>query len=441
MKSDGITIPTGVANNMFALYGVYCSAYLLALVTIPYLSRVLGPATWGMVAAVQSFSACLLTGVEFGFTFSATREAARAREDRNALGDVLSAVQGAKLLLVLVSCGLALIVQQLLPLFRDHAEAFWWGVVWAVVQGSNLMWFFQSIERMRLVSILDFGIRVAAVAATFVLVHGPADAWRVLALQAAASFVSLLVSLGMAGKVASFRVPERAAMVRALRDGAATFVPRNASALYTAGNTFLLGFFARPEIVGFYAGADRICRAVTGLLAPASEAAYPRLSHMVVNSQARARRLARLSILIMVTVGLVMGGTLFLLAPWLVRTLLGAQYGAAVAPLRILCLLPPLVALRNVLAIHWMLPLDLERPLNVVVVTCGVVNIILAVIVAPRFGGVGMAWVVVVSHLIASFGAWLVLRWMNLDPFSSDPAEEKTPGPPPVPYVAEPIAK
>jgi PST family polysaccharide transporter len=421
----GVSIPSGVANNLLSLYGLYFASYLMALVTVPYLSRVLGPATWGIVAAVQSFGACLLTGIEFGFTFSGTREVARAREDRKTLKDVLSAVQGAKLLLALLSCGVALIVEQTLPLFRDHAAAFWWGVVWAIIQGSNLMWFFQGIEKMRLVASLDFGIRLAAVLATFALVRGPADAWRVLALQAAASFVSLVVSFGMARSLAGFRVPERAAVLRALRGGVKTFVPRNASALYTAGNTFLLGFFARPEIVGFYAAADRICRAIVGLLTPASEAIYPRISHMALRAPERALRLTRLSALIMVTVGVVMGAILFLLAPWLVRTLLGPGYSAAVEPLRILCILPPLVAIRNVLGIHWMLPLDLERQLNAVVVTCGAANIVLAVIVAPRYGGVGMAWVVVASHLIASLGAWLVLRWMRLDPFVSYPAKEK----------------
>ena len=417
-------VPSGVANNLFALYGLYCSSYLLALVTVPYLSRVLGPATWGMVAAVQSFSLCLLMCVEFGFSLSGTREAARARDDREALRDVLSAVQGAKLLLALLSCGVAPIVGQLLPLFRDHAAAFWWGVIWAVLQGSNLMWFFQGIERMRLVAGLDLAIRVVAVAATFVMVREPADAWRALALQAAASLVSLLVSLGLAWKITGFGFPRPTAVMQALRGGVNTFVPRNASFLYTIGNTFLLGFFARPEVVGFYAGADRICRAITGLLAPASEAVYPRISQIALCSQSRALRLARLSAIVMVSAGVVMGGMLFLFAPWLVRVMLGNGYSAAVEPLRILSILPPLVALRNVLGIHCMLPLDLERQLNAVVVTCGVFNIFLAILLAPRYGGIGMAWVAVTSHLMACVGAWLVLRWMRLDPFASYPATE-----------------
>ena len=89
-------------------------------------------------------------------------------------------------------------------------------------------------------------------------------------------------------------------------------------------------------------------------------------------------------------------------------------------------LLPPVIALRNVLTIHWMLPLDLEKELNSVVLASGVLNIILALVIAPRYGAVGMAWVVIVSQVSASLGAWLVLRWIRLDPFSNSAGNERS---------------
>ncbi|HVY94777.1 MAG TPA: oligosaccharide flippase family protein [Bryobacteraceae bacterium] len=437
----GLSIPTGVVNNVFSMYGIYCSTYLLAVVTVPYLSRTLGPAAWGLLAAVQSFAGCLLLGVEFGFTFSGTREAARSTGDWSSLRQVVSAVQGAKFLLGLISFGIAFVVELSMPLFREHAGTFWWGIAWAVLQGSNLMWFFQAIERMRLMATLDFAIRAIAVAATFVFVHGPEDAWVALACQAGASFFSLLISVVLVSRISGFEIPTMSAALGALRGSARTFIPRNASNLFSAGNTFLLGFFARPEIVGFYAGADRISRALIGLLAPASEAVYPRISHVATQSRDRTLRLARLGGFIMCSVGIAMGAVMWLLAPLLVRLLLGPGYDAAIMPLRILSLLAPLVALRNVLTIHWMLPLDLEKELNAVVLACGALNVVLAVLIAPRFGGVGMAWVVVATQACAAFGAWVLLRWMRLDPFSNQPSNSGSDVDCGVHYTPQTVAK
>jgi len=447
MKTDGgwkffgRSIPTGVINNVLSTYGIYCSTYLLAVVTVPYLSRTLGPAAWGVLAAIQSFSGCLLLGVEFGFTFSGTREAARTGGDTDSLREVVSAVQGAKLVLGLLSCALALAVEWSLPLFRNHPGTFWWGIAWAVFQGANLMWFFQAVERMRLMATLDFVIRALAVAATFIFVQSPADTWVALACQAGASFFSLMISLVLVSRITGFEVPKWSAVRAALAGSAKTFIPRNASTLFSVGNTFLLGFFARPEIVGFYAGADRICRALTGLLAPASEAVYPRISHVATQSRDRTLRLARLGALIMCSVGIAIAALMWVLAPLLVRLLLGPGYEAAIAPLRILSLLAPLIALRNVLTIHWMLPLDLEKELNSVVLVCGALNILLAIAFAPHFGGEGMAWVVVVTQASTVAGAWLVLRWMRLDPFSNSSSSGPGAMDCHVQYRAEPVAK
>lgn len=430
-------LPIGVVHNLFALYGLYCSSYLLALVTVPYLSRVMGPAAWGLIAAVQSFGGYLLLSVEFGFALSATREAARLRNDRSALRDVLAGVLGAKLLLATAGVAVSAVAWRWVPVFHEHTRLLCSGVIWAVIQGSNVIWFFQSLERMRLIVLADLAAKTAAVIATFGLVRGPADDWKVLGLQGAASLVSLAISLGLACREVGVPVPSWRLVRGALNRSLATFIPRNAFLLSMVGNAFLLSLFVPPQIVGFYAGADRICRAIAGLLAPASEAVYPRISHLARRSASEARRLARLAAMVVGAAGVVMGVTIFLMAPWLVRVLLGPGFEPAVPVLRIFAILPPAFAVRNVLGIHWMLPLDLERPFNAIVLGAGALNVILAVLIAPWAGGIGMAWVVAGSQVAASLGTYLLLRWMGLDPLRAKaPRRTEQRGP----YLVEPVA-
>ncbi|MCY3131480.1 flippase, partial [Acinetobacter baumannii] len=148
-------------------------------------------------------------------------------------------------------------------------------------------------------------------------------------------------------------------------------------------NTFILGLFAPPQVVGYYAGAEKISKAFLGLLAPVSQALYPRLSHLVRNAPQEAARLARLGLWTMGLGGVVLGLGVLALARLLVRFLLGEGYEPAVLPLRILALLLPLIALSNVLGIQWMLPLGLDRSFNAIIVGAGLVNLALAVVLAP----------------------------------------------------------
>jgi PST family polysaccharide transporter len=111
-----------------------------------------------------------------------------------------------------------------------------------------------------------------------------------------------------------------------------------------------------------------------------------------------------------------MGLLIFVGAPILVRLLLGPGFENAVVVLRILALLPPLVALSNVLGIQWMLALRLDRLVNAIVISACVLNISLALILVPRYLHVGMAVAVVASEALVAFGLYTVLRVRHLDP-------------------------
>ena len=111
-----------------------------------------------------------------------------------------------------------------------------------------------------------------------------------------------------------------------------------------------------------------------------------------------------------------MGLLIFLLAPFLVRTVLGEEYIPATAVLRVFALLPPLIALSAALGIQWMLPLRLERLFNAITLGGGLLNLGLALVLAPLYAHVGMACAVVAAELFVTIGMYTVLRWRGLDP-------------------------
>jgi PST family polysaccharide transporter len=79
----------------------------------------------------------------------------------------------------------------------------------------------------------------------------------------------------------------------------------------------------------------------------------------------------------------------------------GADFGPAVIVLRILSLLPPLLAITHSVGLQWLLPLGRDAEVNRVVLTTGAFNLVLAVLLAPHFAHEGMAWAVVCSEALA----------------------------------------
>jgi polysaccharide transporter, PST family len=405
-----------LVQNAASLMCMQAANYVIPLITIPYLARVLGASGWGVVAFAQSFAFYPALLGEYGFMFSGTREVARNREDKSALGEVFAAVLGAKILLVLASLALALLLRRWVPILKNDAWLFWAAIFLALAQALSMMWFFQGIERMRLVAVLDVTTKAIGVLAILVFVRSPKDGWLALAMQGAAYFLSLLVGMILAYRIIPFHWPCWGAALKALRMGWTMFLFRSSVTLYTTGNAFLLGLFVRPEIVGYYAGAEKIAKALIGLLYPISQALYPRIIYLIQHSRRRAAQLANVSVAVMGIGSVAVAAATCVFAPWLVRFILGPEFRPAIPILRILCLLIPLIALSIVFGIQWMLPLGLDRVYNKVILLAGVINIALASLLAPNYSGVGMAWAVVCAEFYVTAGVYLNLRWRGLDP-------------------------
>ena len=406
-----------LVQNIFALYGVQFASYIFPLLTIPYLTRVLGPKEWGLVAFTQAFGQYMVLIVEYGFSLSATREIARFRDSVEKRSELLAGVIGAKLLLAFLSLVLALVVSRWITAFQEHPRLFWSGIFWAYAMAFNLMWYFQGLERMRLVATLDVGAKALALIGIVLWVRTPQDGWKVLALMGAASLISGLTALFFAYSEVPARLPNWRFSREALRLGWTMFLFRSAVSLYTVGNTFILGLFVQPQIVGYYAGAEKISKAFLGLLGPITQAIYPRMSQVARRSQEEAAKLARAGIIAMGFGGVFIGVVVFASAPLLVRVLLGEGFQAAVPVLRILALLLPMIAISNVLGIQWMLPLGLDRPFNAIILSAGLINMILALILAPRYAHIGMAWSVVLSEAFATSCMYAFLHRREIDPF------------------------
>ena len=397
-----------ILHNAIALYAVQASAFLLPLITLPYLARVLGPDGWGVVVIAQSYGIWLALLLHYGFAFSATRSVAQHREDDGRLAEIVRGVQAAKVLLLGGVVAIGLGSWWFVPLFREHPGHFVWAWVGAIFFGFTPLWFFQGTERLRSAAALDVVAKAAATAGILLFVRDPSHGWMVLALRAMGDLVSTgILTTWMYRRVLPLRF-DLASARRMLREGWPLFVFSSAASVYTSANAFIMGMMAPPREVSFFGAGERIVRAASTLLSPLSQAIYPRVSHLAAHDAREAGRLIRRSLLPFVGLGLALGIGLFVGAPILTRIAFGTEYDRAVDVIRILAVIPPLLGLGTVLGIHWALPMGMDRIYMRFVIGAGVLNVILAVILVPRFGAVGMG----IAAVAAEFSVELGLVWL-----------------------------
>ena len=342
-----------LAREAAALYAVQAARAVAPLLVLPYLTRVLGPEAWGAVGFALAYAALTAVPLESGLGLATQRAVAQApREQRAAL---LADGTAAKLGLALLVVAATWAARPHLPFFQDDARLFFAAAALVVATAASPLWFYFGIERAGKAALVDAGFRSAALLLVIPLVNGPADAWRVPALQAGGAALAsgaLGVRLALAGLAAR---PGWAGTCAVLRDGRGTLAYRASAHAYLSGTVVLLGFAASPVAVGVYAAAERVYRGAQTLLGPLWRVLYPRMSRLHATAPDGGRAALRLSLLGLGGAGLALGLVQLAAAP-LVPWLFGAAYADAVPALAILSAAHPLAAVAGVLATQWLLP-------------------------------------------------------------------------------------
>ncbi len=407
-----------LGRNVLSLYMLQFANYILPLITVPYLVRVLGPEKFGLIAFGQSLIAYFVLLVNYGFDWSATRAIAAQRGNLQEVGRIASAVWVAKLLLCILSFAILTGVIGLIPRFREMSALLC--ILFGIVVGNVLFpqWLFQGLERMVTVSMINLGVKVLVTAGIFVFICRPEDFLKYAGLLAGQWLCAGM--MGLFWSIWQLRIPIRIPLwenvVRVFRDGWAVFLSTAAISLYTTSNAFILGLLTNNTIVGYYAAAERIVKALHSLVSPLSQGFYPRVSSQASLGREEGLRWAQRALISIGGMGTLISAGLFMGTPLIVRLLLGSQYESSIPVMRLLSFLPFLIAFSNVFGVQVMLPFRLDKPFLVILTSAGFVNVLLALFFVPLLQATGMAVAVTLTEFYVTASMFWYLRAKGLLP-------------------------
>lgn len=400
----------GLFRNILALVSVQIFRKVLPLITLPYLARVLGLENWGLLAFFQSFAYGVMLFIEFGFGMSATREVARNRNDGAVLNKVCSGAWSVQAVISGIAIAGTSVLALFVPILAKHPWLTVLSLAFSIGEGLNPLWYFLGMERMRLPVRLEIATKTVVAVGIFVVVHAPSDVGIVLGLQALGASFATGWMMWIISQEVPLRRPSRKHVAEAFRVGWPLFILRGAQSGYTASNSFLLGLFAGPVAVSYFAGPEKVTRALVGAFNPIRDAFYPRLTKLSQTSPAAADRLARIGTTVTAIGGLGIGISMYWAAPRIVAILLGPGFEPAIPVMRFLAIVPPLAVLTEALAMQWLLPSGKEKLVIRTMILGGVLNAGLACFLASGMQQRGMVFAVIITEcFVSSRLAWAVI--------------------------------
>jgi len=390
-----------VMSNFFFLSLLQGANYILPLLTFPYLTRVLGPGLLGSLAIASSLVAYFNPLTDFGFGFTATREIAISRNDKQKTAEIFSAVMLLKIILTTISLCILLGIVFAVPSYKKEIWLFLFTFGLTVGQVLFPAWFFQGMEQMQYVTFLNIFAKVIFTLAIFVFVRSQQDYLFVPFFQGMGFIVSGLISLWIVYKVFGIRwtKPSASLVKNLLKDSWYIFVSSLVTSIYTISSPLFLSFYATKEQVGYFYGANKIIEITKTLFGPISGALYPYLSHKAHHKKENFPHIIRKILLLMGILTFFGSLFLFVFSPLIVSIILGQEYNSAIPILRIMSFIPFFVALSTVLGIQTLLPLKKNKAFTLIMSLGSIFFICCSFLILPQKQSEGMGWVMLLTEI------------------------------------------
>lgn len=396
-------------ENIFSMVTLRAMEYILSFLLVPYLLRTLGPSQYGAIAFMQGIIGYFTLIINYGFNMTAPRDIACSSEKE--WPRLFSAYFWSMVLLWMGSSvvfGLGyLFSHKFLSVALDVRLFF---TVYTSVIGFVIfpIWFFQGIQQMRYITILNLTGRMATIVLLFLLVKSSDDYLTAAFLQSCTPMFAGLISWIVLYKIMPglLQKPNKKEIARVLKEGWQIFISTLAINLYTTSDLVILGALTNNTIVGYYSGADKLINCIKRGISAVNDAVYPYISHLMKDSVSQAFQFLKKQFLVYTICGILGGMLIILFSPRIIPWLLGSKYIPSIKPLQIMGFVPLIVSMSNVLGYETMLPLGMERDFSRVLIMASVLNltIIVPFINWQQASGVAMAMLITEIFVTLAMG-------------------------------------
>lgn len=405
-----------VFSNLLFLTILQYASYIFPILTVPYLTRVIGVDKFGLVAFAQATVSYAGVLSSYGFPLTTTRDVAVHQDDRDRLQQIFSEVIWTKLFLSAIGVIFIGAVVALLPTHRGEYLLFIASYTVVAANVFSCEWFLQGVQDMRYITVMGLLARTITTLMVFIVIRSPQDYVILPLLSGCGLGVSAVYGLSILHRKyrVSIGVPSVSGVRRQLIQGWDVFLSTAFISLYTTSNVFLLGLLTNNTQVGYFSAAEKVVNAFRALWGPVPQVLYPYFSKAFARDSDAATRQLRKVLVIAAIATFFLSIMGCLAAPWITVYYLGAAFAPAAPIIQVLVFVVFAVGVNNILGQHGLLANHLTSVLRNIVFVSGVLNILLLVTFVRLFDALGAAMSAVTVEFGILIAEWIILRKRKL---------------------------
>ncbi|MBL7699179.1 MAG: flippase [Chitinophagaceae bacterium] len=408
-----------LVKNVFSLGIVQVCNYVFPFITVPIVSRIIGPDKFGVLSFASSFVTYFTLLINFGFDLSATRAIAANRNNKEERNRIFNQVVLAKTLLFSISLILFLIALFTVPQLRDEKEVAIFSFLLCFAWVITPNWLYQGMQELSRVAIFNLVTKVIFTVIILAIIRERNDyIWQPLAISIAQILVGVYSFV-----YAIRRYDIRLALSRLqpvlqlLWSERIIFFSMVVINLYTTTNVVLLGFLQSETQVGYYSAGYRLILIIQSLISiPLSQAMFPFIGSAFGQSREKGLDMVRQMFPVVTILTFSAALVLWIFSPLVILTIYGHKFEPSIMVFRILAFVPVVVGWSNLFGIQTMINLKMDKVFFRITAVGAVTSILLNFLFVSKFGFVGTAisWVLTEIFIVTCMYVVLSRNGINI---------------------------
>lgn len=265
-----------VATNYIYNVTYQIVTLLVGIITVPYISRVLGSNGIGINAYTNSIIQYFILFGTIGISLYGNRAIAYVRDNKKQLSQVFWGIFILKLLTTAVAY---LIFIVFLNVTKEYTNIFLIQSFYIIAATIDISWLYMGLEDFKKTVLRNLCVRILGLICIFLFVKQPDDVWKYVLILSLSQFFGQLTMWVYLPKTVNFVKITWNEIKAHFKPSIMLFIPQIAIQIYLILNKTMLGWFSNVNEVGYFDNSDRIVRMTLTVVTSMGVVMLPRVAH------------------------------------------------------------------------------------------------------------------------------------------------------------------
>ena len=388
------------AQNKNFLYNILYQllTFFVPLITVPYVSRMLGAENVGIYSYTYSIVYIFMLFGMLGINNYGSRTIARVRDEKDKLSRTFFSIYFLQLIINVIA--LVLYSIYVLVIANSYKSVYLIQTIFLISICFDINWFFFGLEKFKITVTRNLIIKILSVILVFILVKDKGDLNVYTFIMSFSALLSQIFLLIILPKYVNLKKVKFKEIFSHFKEILYLFIPVLAFSIYKVMDKTMIGLFSSVTQVAYYEYAEKLMNIPTAVISALGTVMLPHMSYIMQNDKEKYKKTIFDSMKLVSKLSTIMCLGLILISSDAVKVLFGSEFEASSSILILLSTTILASSWANVIRTQFLIPLKKDKVYIRSTFVAAVVNLFLNIILIRKYAAVGACIGTIVSEFV-----------------------------------------